>query len=232
MLNKQYILHIITVIILIVMSSVSAQSQEKSPLGLDNNLYNGRYYSYYLPRSVDGDQFLNSKGFTKGMLWKKGTYYENILLNYDVLNQNLLLSFKTRENADRIISISLANVDSFYLENKKFVIDTNILKYGRIYQLISYKDVRLYFYYSKDLELRSKLNEIEYQFSKLQKEIYYYNETSYIEIKNNRKLLKLLKPEIQPSVKHYMKQNKYKMKRMSDKQFLDLLVFIKDKAVE
>jgi hypothetical protein len=98
--------------------------------------------------------------------------------------------------------------------------------------LIEYKDVKLYFYYSKELKLRSKLNEIEYQFTKVQKEVYYLYKDQIQKVKNNRRLIKSLKPEKQLSVKHYMKSKKYKVKRMNEKQFLDLLIFIKDKAID
>ena len=223
---------LITFILLSFEIKLNGQILNDGSKELDNRLYNGKYYSYFLPKNVYGNQFLSKKENSLGKVWKDGVEFDDLLLNYDVLNQQLLLEFVTNEGAARLISLSMVNVDSFYFENKKFLIDTIISKIGSIYQCINYKQMKFYFYYSKILTLQSKVNEIEYHFNKLQREIYFYNNGNYFKVKNNRKLIKKLNPTIAVNVKHFMKAKKYRLKKMNDKQYLDLLVYIKDKAIE
>jgi len=212
--------------------SLIGQTPNSGSIELDNRIYNGKYYNYFLPKSVFGNQFLSKKENSLGIVWKKGVEFDDLLLNYDVLNQQVLLEFTTNEGAVRLISLSMVDVDSFYFENKKFVIDTNISKLGNIYQCIYYKGIKLYFYYSKILTLQSKLNDIEYHFNKLEKDIFFFENGNYHKVKKNSQFIKKLNPNIASNVKHYMKSKKYKLKKMNDKQYLEMLVYIKDKAVE
>jgi len=212
--------------------SLNAQTLSQGSTELDNRLYNGKYYNYFLPSNVTGNQFLTTKDNSIGIVWGNGVEFENLLLNYDVLNQQLLLEFITNEKATRLISLSMVNVDSFYFENKIFVIDTNISKLHNIYQCISYNGIKIYLHLYKFMNLQSKLNDIEYNFTKLQRDIYFFDKGEYLKVKNNSKFIKILNPQISKNVKRYMKSKKYKLKRMTDNQYLDLLIYIKDKARE
>jgi len=231
---KKNCTHIILIFLSIVFFEFSliGQTPNNGSIELDNRIYNGKYYNYFLPKSVYGNQFLSKKENSIGIVWKKGVEFDGLLLNYDVLNQQVLLEFTTNEGAMKLISLSMVDVDSFYFENKKFVIDTNISKLGNIYQCIYYKGIKLYFYYSKILTLQSKLNDIEYHFNKLSKDIFFYENGNYYKVKKNSKFIKKLNPSIAGNVKRYMKSKKYKLKKMDDEQYLDILVYIKDKAIE
>ena len=85
-----------------------AQHQHEINQGLDDFLYNGKVYAYYPPYNVLGNQFIASEEFTIGTLWIKGEPYANVLLNYDILNQHLLLSFNTILGAKQVIVLLLA----------------------------------------------------------------------------------------------------------------------------
>ncbi len=223
------------ILILIITLSVLRLNAQYANIGskeLDNRLYNGKYYDYFLPSNVSGNQFFSSKKSSIGIVWKKGVGFDNILLNYDVLNQELVLEFNSNDGALKLISLSMVDVDSFYFDNKKFIIDTNISSLGSIYQCINYNGIKFYFYFTKYLKLQSKLSDIEYHFNKLQKSVYFYYEGKIYEVKRISSFMKKVNPKIASDVKHYIKSKKYKMKKMTDEQYLDLLVYIKDKAIE
>ncbi|MCX6256232.1 MAG: hypothetical protein NTV31_17420, partial [Bacteroidia bacterium] len=73
-------------------------------------LYNGRVWRNLYYR-VRGDQFLFSKDFLQGSLTINGNSYKNILINYDIYNDEIL----TPKKNGSIIQLNKEMVDSFTL---------------------------------------------------------------------------------------------------------------------
>jgi len=203
-----------------------AQSIKVSTLGLDDRLYNGRYYTYFPPKEVRGNQFLIEKLFSNATVWINGAEFNNLQLNYDVFNQEVLLAFETQEAAKRVIMLSKAHIDSFYFDNKKFIIE----KLGKddyaIFQRIKVGELELNIYWSKRLELQTSLNNIQYFFTNPQRGIYIIKSQNKTPIRNNRSLYKLFQKKQASSLRKYMRSNKLKLPKMNDSQYFNLLVFI------
>ena len=224
MINK-HIVFLLTFVFCFGMQSFS-QSYTSSKLGLNNQLYNGKHYSYFLPQNVDGDQFLNTKKYTEGIVWINNSQYDDLLLNYDILNQELLLNFTTKEGANQIISISKARLDSFYFEEKSFVINDDIYEKDFIFHKIEMGDNKLMIHYSKELKLRSSVNNISYEFTNIKRSVFYGISSGYKKITNNKSFIKYLQIENKSAVKKYMKLKKYKILKMGDDEYMDLLKYI------
>ena len=203
-----------------------SQSVSSSKLGLDSRLYNGKYYSYFLPQDVDGNQFFNDAQYSEGIVWIDNNEYNNLLLNYDILNQELALSFTTKEGANQVISISKAKLDSFYFDKMLFVVNDIILDKGLIFQKIEAGNNELMIQYYKELKLRSTVNRISYEFTKVKRKVYYHTSTGYNKITNNKAFIKYLNTENKTAVKKYMKSKKYKILKMNNSEYLDLLRYI------
>ena len=205
---------------------LKAQSGSFPPSALDYRLYNGKVYSYYPPRGVIGNQFLETADFSSGIIWLGEKEYRNIKLNLDILNQQLLLSFHDSQGALKIISISMAYVDSFYFDQKFFIIkretDDNVI----ISQQIGKGKSRFYIRWYKILNLRTSMNIIQYEFSKSLRKIYYKNADKRIEIKSNRKFRKLFPKNQAAQLHKFMRNRKMKFGKMDDAEFIELLEFI------
>jgi len=152
--------------------------------------------------------------------------YDNLQLNLDILNQDILLGFETSEGGKRIISISLAYLDSFSFENRKFVVNQIDSVNQQIEQEIQYNNTRFYLYYFKKLELQSSLDKISYFFSKAFKKITFMQGDKRVEITSNKSFYKLFDKEKALTIKHYLNKNKLRIRKMSDEELLNLLKFI------
>jgi hypothetical protein len=205
---------------------LKAQSGSFPYSALDYRLYNGKVYSYYPPSDVIGNQFLNTADFYSGIIWLGGEEHRNIKLNLDILNQQLLLSFHDSQGALKIISVSMAYVDSFYFDQKFFIIkhetDDNVF----IYQQIGKGKLRFYIRWYKNLNLRTSMNVIQYEFSKSLRKIYYENADIRIEIRSNRKFRKFFPRNQAAQLHKFMRSRKMKFGKMNDGEFIELLEFI------
>ena len=86
---------------------------------LDNQtLYNGRIWRnlYYL---VQDDQFLFSKEFLPGVLTIRSKTFKNVLLKYDIFNDEVLIPI----DSGRILQLNKELIDSFSLsfQNRKYL---------------------------------------------------------------------------------------------------------------
>ena len=86
---------------------------------LDNQtLYNGRIWRnlYYL---VQDDQFLFSKEFLPGVLAIRSKTFKNVLLKYDIFNDEVLIPI----DSGRILQLNKELIDSFSLsfQNRKYL---------------------------------------------------------------------------------------------------------------
>ncbi len=200
--------------------------------GLDNRLYNGKFYNYYPPKAVKGHQFLSSPDFTKGVVWLGENEYNDLSLNLDILNQEVLLAFETSDGAKRVIYLSLAYLDSFVVENKKFVVNQIDTLTQLIEQKIQYANLVFYIHYSKKLELQTSLNGINYYFSNIFKKVTFIKGGKRIVIGSNRAFLKLFEKDKAQHIKHYLRKNKLRIRKMNDIELLNLLEFVNNDTYE
>ena len=220
---KQILLFLILIWVSV---SADAQTENRSYSSLNDRLYNGKVYSYYPPTDVVGTQFINDEIFSMSTVWIEGEAFKDILLNYDILNQEVLLSFKDAQGAQKIIALSMAYVDSFYYEQKLFVIIRDNDDGTKIYQRIKSQSFQFYFLWHKNLNLQTSLNIIKYEFSKPLRKIYFVYDGKKNAVSNNRSLIKLFSKKHQTVLRKYMRSHKMKLGKMNDSQFLELLTYI------
>jgi len=193
---------------------------------LDDQLINGKVYSYYPPQSVVGNQFLSSSEFTKGVIWITGKEYRDVLINYDVLNQKLLISFKNLQGANVIIAQSMAYVEYFYFDHKKFIVKRGLEDQTNIYQLIQVGEANFLIRWHKNLDLRTSLNIVQYEFSKPLRTLYYQaSDEQQVLIRKNSSFYKQFPKEKAVQIKKYMRSNKLKITKLTVSQYMDLLNF-------
>jgi len=220
--------HFLLLLILGLLPFISNAQNPQTYSALDNRLYNGKIYSYYPPSNVIGNQFLSKPDFSMGSVWLDGVEYRNITLNYDIVNQQLLISFYNMPGAERIIAISMAYLDSFSFEGKKFIIQRDSLNNASIYQVLAVSGYRFYIFWYKTLNLRTSLSMIQYEFSKSMRNTYYQHIEPRFEVNRNKKFWKLFPKNQAVLIRKYMRAHKMKIGKMSDIQYGALLVFLKD----
>jgi len=184
-------------------------------------LYNGIAWrnQYYM---VKGDQFLFSKEFLPGSLTINGEFYKNILINYDIYNDEIL----TPKNHGSIVQLNKEMVDSFTLVNGgvkyKFVNtqeDSLSVIQGYVNELYKGKCI-LYVKYKK--EIQQLAVDDKYDLFYMTYRIYLLKEGKINQITGKNGLLKLLQDD-KNRVKSYMKKNRLKVTKKEPASFIAVI---------
>ncbi len=90
--------------------------------GADQRLVSGKIYHQAPYGSVSGHPFCISDEWKEGQVTMDGRVYKNLLLKYDIVNNELVLNTLNLNNTSFQIRLEKGNISSFKLDNRKFVI--------------------------------------------------------------------------------------------------------------
>lgn len=218
-------------ILLIFSLNLSSQNNdcEKKIFELNPAFINGKIYTFLPSQEIKGSQYLftNDKknSFVNGQISIQDICYKNLSVNYDIYNQKLLLRFPFNDYDEKIIEISEAWLQYFYINDKKFILEHGDNNLKKIYQTIGEDKLKFYYYWNNRLEMKSNLDGYTYYFSSPQKKMYLKKSDLILQFKNNRLLFKLFDKEQSKKIKTYLKKNQLKVKKASDGEMLKLINF-------
>jgi len=218
---------IVLVFLQILIQNVTTCSQEKinSIYGLNPLLYNGQVYSYTLPASVQGNQYLSNNEFISGSVTIHDKTFHDLLLNYDIYNQEIILKFESDYKTSRI-KLNKEKINSFSLGPKNFkLIKDKEHNSFQIYQLFGQGKYVALYYWKKTLDLIDKSGNTYWSFSRPQKTMYLQIKNQKYKFKNKRNLLSHFEKSQKNKIKNYLKENKINIKRISDIQLTQLINF-------
>jgi hypothetical protein len=195
--------------------------------GLDQTLYNGKKYNYYLPIGTKGHQYLVAPVYIAGSLTLKEKCYQDINLNYDIFNQQLLLKYNDENGATNIIEVSKAWIKSFRLGNMKFEY-LSLEKNPRYYQVLGEGEVRLLYYWRKSFDLEGSIGSYYYTFSKPVRDSFVLKDGQLKPFNTNQGFIRIFGHEQRPEIKSYMHKNKVRVKKASDQTMSDVINFIEN----
>jgi len=193
--------------------------------GPDPMLYNGKKYTYFLPPETGGNQFLLSTDYFTGELTIKGKTFEGIILNYDIYNQQLLLTYANETGSFNIIEISKAWLESFRLENLEF----RCLSYDNephFYQVLGDGPFFIMYYWRKDLKLDATYGAKNFTFTPAMKKKYVLIGDKLRPFSNKQSLVSLFDMQHKPEINNYIQLNRIKIKKASDETMTKLINYI------
>ncbi len=193
--------------------------------GLDQLLFNGEKYTYFLPGGTGGNQYLSSADFVAGEVIIRGKRYEGISLNYDIYNQQLLLQYTDETGASNIIGISKAWLESFSLDGRKFI-SLSPDKAPVIYQVLGDGPLFILYYWWKDLKLDNSTGGSNFVFSPPKKYQYVLIDDKLRSYGNKRSFISLFDPVHQDEIRNYIKDHRIIMKKASDEAMTELIDYI------
>jgi hypothetical protein len=191
--------------------------------GLDPLLYNGRLYSYFVPASTKGTPFIMGPEYNTGSVTIRGITYNDLLLNYDIYNQQLILQFKALAGNEQLLVISEAWLEAFTLGDKHFEFLPIEDSTNQLSQVLGDGKIRVLYTWKKNLSLDNSYGATNYIFSKPLREFYLVTDSDLEKYKNNRSFTALFDPVNQSLVKKYLRQQKIKMKKANDREIIKLL---------
>lgn len=195
--------------------------------GLDPVLYNGRIYSYFVPPGTEGTQFFTGQDFLSGTAKIRGILFKDLLLNYDVYNQQLILEYYPEDGVRKLIVVSDAWLEEFNLGKMHFELLAISGTEKRIYQVIENDTYRILYSWRKDLLLNNKHGATNHVFSDPSKESYLRVKNQFVKFGNNKSFIALFDPDDRATLKKYMHQRKINLKKASDELIMELIEYCK-----
>lgn len=191
--------------------------------GSDADLVNGEKY-YYPYRQSQGDPFLITKP-KSAIILVQDKEFPGQQLRYDLFNQQLILDFQDIYGATSSLVMRNEWVESFTFDNQVFVRMNGPEGVPGFFQLISSGPVTCVYHWSKDQLLNLTSGVQSYYFTEPVKESYLMIDEQFYAYRSNRAFLKAFKPELQKTVKQFIKQAKIKVNKAPDAQIRHLLEY-------
>lgn len=214
-------------LLLIALIPASAQSSSEgidTIYGSDPLLFNGRQYIYQIPPGSSGNPFLSGPEFQKGWITIGDRQYPHLDLNYDIVNQVLLLKYIDQEGYTMVIEISESWLSRFGIGNSEFEFIRRDDK-PSIYQVIKSPNIQVRYLWQKELKLENVMTSASYAFSIPRKTSWLVINGTEYEYKKNRDFVKAFDPARQITISKYLKSNKIKVNNASDASILALVNF-------
>lgn len=207
-------------------SAFQVNAQDISSIyGLDPLLHNGRTYAFTLSNGTIGHPFLHTQNYASGYVIIKNEKFKDILLNYDIYNQELILKYKDLHGAFNFIKLSKAWLRGFYLHNDAFVLIEAEDGQKQFFQVIGQDGLQILYQWQKKMSLSMQTGSKNYQFLDPEKIMYLFSNKEFFRFKNNKSFIAYFEPSLRDYLKEYLSQNKINVKKASDEEMLNLITF-------
>jgi hypothetical protein len=203
----------------------NTNSFSKSFYDPDPVLYNGKRYTYFPPLRTGGHQFLISENFAQGSVSLRGNVYENLLLNYDIYSQQLVLRFTNQIGALDQLIVSDAWLEGFTLDDMTFEYLQWSDSSWSIAQRIGEQPIEILILWHKNLSLDTRYGATNHLFSKALKKTYLRQKNTIQPFKNKRQFVKLFPDDFGSQLKRYLRKQRFSFKTASDQEIAKLLEF-------
>jgi hypothetical protein len=228
---------ILGLIVLIVFKSLSIQAQEISyssvsdydnhlnkVIGLDENLINGYQYINQYSR-IKGHVFFGENEFVTGSVVLNKKTYTNVLLKYDILNQDVILSYKTSLQGINHIVLRKNLITEFELDGKYFerlyFPQTDI----QFFQVVCNKSIKCLYLWRKTLEINPQSVHDYFECSDQRKQTYLVIDNDLKQYSGKRSFIKLFPEDLHVPINKYMSKQKIKIKDAPDRSIIKLIEF-------
>ncbi|MEA3460359.1 MAG: hypothetical protein U9R49_00680 [Bacteroidota bacterium] len=189
--------------------------------GNDADLVNGEKY-YYPYRQSEGTPFFFDDPHSS-VIKIREKEFAGQLLRYDIFNQKLILDFMDIYGANSSLVLRNEWVEAFAFGEKNFIRMQGPEGETGFYQLVTNGTIKCVYKWSKDQLLNLTSGVQSYYFTDATKDSYLVIGGTYYAYRNNRTFLKAFNPELQKTVKQFMKQSRVKVNKAPDSQMRHLV---------
>lgn len=218
------ILQLLLMSIVSIAAVAQAPSGTRDPVyGFDPFLYNGRMYYYSPQPGTLGTQYLYDAFDPHGSLTVKGATYSNLVLNYDLYNQQLIMEYKNSLGSSCLVAISDAWLESFTLVGCNYEIVAEADGNKRIYQVLGKSPAKVLYYQAKELLLDNMKNSKDHYFSTIRMKKYVMTKGNLSAFYNNRSFVKAFNPGVHNLIKKHIRNHSINVKEASDLIMTELI---------
>jgi len=182
----------------------------------DPVIQNGVYYSYPY-YNANGHPFLGQKEFASGSVIFRGKLYEDLSINYDLFNQQVILS----REYDGVLQMNLLAsqfLSGFYLKGKQFILADFQTGAPEYYQVVAEAGTISCYYswYKERREIHDSGNRSIYSFSEQKNKRYLLLEGQLYRYKNNKSFTKIFPDASRAMIKAYLQEYQLMVMEASD----------------
>lgn len=194
--------------------------------GLNPKLYNGFIYDGFYGTSVKGQAFLYDD-YINGNITLEGIRYENLLLNFDIYNQILVLKFNAPTGANINLELPLFKISEFKIGEDTYRVVAQEDSTFQVYQIVGTGQKQFWLKHEKKLEVETVSQQYKYQFTRDFVQIFYArNPDLLIDVNRNNTFIKHFNKEEQKQLKRWLRKNRIKIQKATPKQLKSLSQYI------
>lgn len=166
--------------------------------------------------------FLAGEEFIPGWVQIKGIRFNDLMLNFDIYTQALLLKYRDAEEALRVIEISPVWLDAFGIGDKIFQVTADDAAI-RVMQVLGQTPVTILYSWSKTAQLTRLHGKTGFLFSEPARINICRIDSFDYSYRKNRDFVRLFQHEVQVEIRNYLKNNNINIRKASDQQVISLL---------
>lgn len=191
--------------------------------GFDPLLYNGKVYNFFPSPGTSGTQYFIDDFDTGGIVRLRGKTFTGVALNYDLLNQQLILKYKSSIGSNRMIILSDAWLEEFEIGGSHFRLLSDNDTVKRIYKVLGDgKDKVLYFLTRELLLDNTKAGGMHY-FTAIKTKISVLTSGRIVNVRNNRGFIAAFEPINQDPIKKYIHKQKINVRKATEQSMNELI---------
>ncbi len=161
----------------------------------------------------------------EGSVTIRGTCYQNLRLNFDILNQQLLLKYKDDAGAVNILEVSKAWLEGFSLGTMNFEY-LSPEQNPRFFQVLGSGSYHILYYWRKSLDMVAAVGSSDFTFSAAVRDSYVLMNGQLRPFRNRHGLVRIFDRSHRQEIKSYLNRNKIKVHKASDAVLGDMISFI------
>ena len=151
--------------------------------GPDYNLLNGRLID--LPYSIDSHPYFNTDSYRRGSLFLNGEAYDNVLINYDIFDQQVILQYPDRiSGINNKVVLNREKIDCFKIDGLTFRLKSFPETGTSFFQVLSSGGISCYLLWTKKLYRSSSSGSARLKYLKQSRNIYLQKEDQLFHVKN------------------------------------------------
>jgi hypothetical protein len=203
----------------ITLNSITYGLSQHSNTNFDATIVNGKHYSLNAG-GIGGSLFLMGNEFVSGTVTIKEKNYSDLLLNYDIFSQQLVLKFNDSNGSSKLIALSDAWITNFSLESKTFTLIPDFER-KKIYQSFGNDDLQILIAYTTAIIIDSSSG--KYSYTKPKSEAYLRYNGKISRFRGNKSFAKAFGSENYISVRNFLKQKKINISKANDSLLDDIV---------
>jgi len=194
--------------------------------GPDYTLLNGR--QYVLLNSGNSHPYFNTDAYRPGSLVLNGESYDDIMINYDIDDQLLILQYPGNSGQDLKVVLNREMIDHFQIDGLSFRLMSSPESGSSFFQVLSSGDISCFLLWKKTLFRSTASGTTSYKYSKQSREVYLQKEGRLYVVKSSSSFTSVFDEAYRKEIKEFLRREKINFRNASDEKLGELMDFCMD----